>query len=149
MVLDDEDEMGVLSLRHTQRNVFMKPFPIVMVVFACAGVLFSQTQITIDGASRWEGFSKGSVVQDPSAFLLDYPEPFRSDILDYLFKPNFGAGLQHIKVEIGGDVNSTCGAAAAMREPGPNWQIRITCADILLDPATGEGPQSCNAPQLP
>jgi galactosylceramidase len=41
--------------------------------------------------------------------LMDYPEPYRSQVLDFLFKPKFGASLQHLKVEIGGDVNSTCG----------------------------------------
>ncbi|MBZ5669558.1 MAG: galactosylceramidase [Acidobacteriia bacterium] len=45
-----------------------------------------------------------------SRLLIDYPEPQRSQILDYLFKPNYGASLQHLKVEIGGDVNSTDGA---------------------------------------
>ena len=45
-----------------------------------------------------------------SRLLYDYPEPQSSDILDYLFKPNFGANLQHLKVEIGGDVNSTDGS---------------------------------------
>ena len=44
-----------------------------------------------------------------SRFLIDYPEPQRSEILDYLFNPNYGASLQHFKVEIGGDVNSTDG----------------------------------------
>jgi galactosylceramidase len=44
-----------------------------------------------------------------SRLLMDYPEPQRSEILDYLFKPNYGAALQHLKVEIGGDVNSTDG----------------------------------------
>lgn len=44
-----------------------------------------------------------------SRLLIDYPEPIRSQILDYLFKPKFGASLNHLKVEVGGDVNSTCG----------------------------------------
>ena len=44
-----------------------------------------------------------------SRLLIDYPEPQRSEILDYLFKPQYGASLQHLKVEIGGDVNSTDG----------------------------------------
>lgn len=44
-----------------------------------------------------------------SRLLIDYPEPYRSQILDYLFKPKFGASLNHFKTEIGGDVNSTCG----------------------------------------
>ena len=42
--------------------------------------------------------------------LADYPEKQRSEILDYLFKPKFGAGLQHLKVEIGSGENSTCGS---------------------------------------
>jgi galactosylceramidase len=42
-----------------------------------------------------------------SVFLPSYPEPARSQILDYLFKPNFGASLQILKVEIGGDAQST------------------------------------------
>src|SRR5579875_238393 len=45
-----------------------------------------------------------------SRLLIDYPEPYRSQILDYLFKPNYGASLQHLKVEIGADVNSTDGS---------------------------------------
>jgi galactosylceramidase len=45
-----------------------------------------------------------------SVLLRDYPEPQRSQILDYLFKPNFGASLQILKVEIGGDAQSTDGA---------------------------------------
>ena len=42
-----------------------------------------------------------------SVFLRDYPEPQQSLILDLLFKPAFGAALQIIKVEIGGDSQST------------------------------------------
>lgn len=45
-----------------------------------------------------------------SRLLIDYPEPQRSQILDYLFKPGVGAALQHLKVEVGGDVNSTDGS---------------------------------------
>jgi galactosylceramidase len=45
-----------------------------------------------------------------SRLLIAYPEPERSQILDYLFKPNYGASLQMLKVEIGGDGNSTEGS---------------------------------------
>ena len=38
---------------------------------------------------------------------MDYSEPYRSQILDYLFKPGYGAALQHLKVEIGSDADST------------------------------------------
>ena len=45
-----------------------------------------------------------------SRLLIDYPEPQRSQILDFLFRPNFGASLHDLKVEIGGTVNSTWGS---------------------------------------
>ena len=45
-----------------------------------------------------------------SRLLWDYEEPQRSEILDYLFKPQFGASLSILKVEIGGDVQSTDGS---------------------------------------
>lgn len=45
-----------------------------------------------------------------SRLLYDYPEPYRDDILDFLFKPDFGASLPQLKVEMGGDVNSTDGS---------------------------------------
>jgi galactosylceramidase len=41
---------------------------------------------------------------------MDYLEPQRTQILDYLFKPNYGASLQELYVEIGGDGNSTQGS---------------------------------------
>jgi hypothetical protein len=39
--------------------------------------------------------------------LTGYPKEQLSQILDYLFKPNFGASLHILKVEIGGDAQST------------------------------------------
>ena len=52
--------------------------------------------------------------------LQDYPAEQRSDVLDLLFLPNFGASLQHLKVEIGGDAQISCGAEASpMRSEDP------------------------------
>jgi len=48
-----------------------------------------------------------------SKLLVNYPEKLRDQILDYLFKPNFGAALQMLKVEIGGDIQSTDGTEAS------------------------------------
>ena len=45
-----------------------------------------------------------------SRLLRDYPEPQRSQILDYLFLPSFGASLQHLKVELGSGAETTCGS---------------------------------------
>ena len=53
----------------------------------------------------------GAVSAGASTDLLyDYKDPVRSQILDLLFKPKFGAGFQHLKVEMGGGENSTCGS---------------------------------------
>lgn len=48
-----------------------------------------------------------------SRLLPDYIEPYRSHILDYLFLPGFGASLHILKVEIGGDAQSTEGTEAS------------------------------------
>lgn len=42
-----------------------------------------------------------------SRLLVDYPRRERRQILDYLFKPGYGASLPILEVEIGSDVNST------------------------------------------
>ncbi|XP_013403027.1 galactocerebrosidase isoform X2 [Lingula anatina] len=48
-----------------------------------------------------------------SKLLVNYPMKQRDEILDYLFKPNFGASLHIFKVEIGGDSQSTEGCEAS------------------------------------
>jgi len=71
-----------------------------------------QTKVVLDGQSKgriFDGLGAASAGAS-SRLLIDYPEPQRSEILDYLFKPGYGAALQHLKVEIGGDVNSTDGS---------------------------------------
>jgi len=68
--------------------------------------------IRIDGSGPgriFEGIG-GLSAGAASRFLPDYPEPYKSQILDYLFKPQYGASLQDLKVEIGGDTNSTWGS---------------------------------------
>ncbi|MDY7089364.1 MAG: ricin-type beta-trefoil lectin domain protein [Actinomycetota bacterium] len=71
------------------------------------------TAITINGSSGGRVFDGVGAISGGggnSRLLIDYPEPQRSDILDYLFKPGYGAAMQIMKVEIGGDTNSTSGA---------------------------------------
>jgi hypothetical protein len=50
--------------------------------------------------------------------LVDYPEPARSTLLDFLFLPNHGASLDIIKLEIGGEGDSTTGTESS-HEPQP------------------------------
>jgi galactosylceramidase len=63
-----------------------------------------------DTGSKYEGVGAVSGGGATSVLLHDYVEPQRSQILDFLFKPNYGAGIQELYVEIGGDGNSTQGS---------------------------------------
>lgn len=79
--------------------------------------------------------------------LVDYPDKKRSEVLDFLFKPKFGAGFQHLKVEIGSGENSTCGSEpshaitrAELKDPIPRgyefWlmaEARKRNPNIILD----------------
>jgi O-glycosyl hydrolase len=72
--------------------------------------------IVIDVASAgriFDGVGAISGGGGNSRLLIDYPEPVRSQILDYLFKPNYGASIQVFKVEIGADMDSTDGAESS------------------------------------
>lgn len=86
-----------------------------------------QTQVVLDASSTgrvFDGLGAASAGAS-SRLLIDYPEPQRSQILDYLFKPGFGAALQHLKVEIGADVNSTDGSEPSdMRTPADHDSTR-------------------------
>lgn len=45
-----------------------------------------------------------------SVLLKDYPEPWRSQIMDMVYKPMFGASVSALLVEVPGDGNSTQGS---------------------------------------
>ncbi|HEV2133554.1 MAG TPA: family 16 glycoside hydrolase [Terracidiphilus sp.] len=106
-----------------------------------------QTEVVLDGQSPGQVFDGiGAVSAGASSRLLvDYPEPYRSQILDYLFKPDYGASLQHLKVEIGADVNSTDGSEPSQMRTrsdhdysqGYEWwlmnEARKRNPDIVLD----------------
>ncbi len=85
-----------------------------MLAICVAGVsaLGQRTTVVLDGNSEGRAFDGigAASAGASSRLLIDYPEPQRSQILDYLFKPGYGAALQHLKVEIGADVNSTDGS---------------------------------------
>ena len=69
--------------------------------------------IVIEGARPgpvFQGIGAISGGGGNSRLLIDYPPRERGQILDYLFSPHFGASLQMLKLEIGGDGFSSDGS---------------------------------------
>jgi galactosylceramidase len=62
------------------------------------------------GGKRFDGIGIVNGGGATSVLLKDYPEPQRSQLLDLVFKPKFGASVSALFVEIPGDGNSTQGS---------------------------------------
>ena len=75
---------------------------------AAAGAAYVLTDAAGLGP-RYAGIGGLSGGGATSRLLPDYAAPARAQILDLLFKPGFGASLQLLKVEVGGDGQSTEG----------------------------------------
>ncbi len=73
------------------------------------------TTIKVNGASSGRTFAGIGALSagGNSRLLADYPAAQQRRILDYLFRPGYGASLQILKVEIGGDTNSTDGSESS------------------------------------
>lgn len=100
---------------HTVRKaIYLGAMTVAILCAGCKGSAprMATKSVVIDGQSSGRIFDGiGAVSAGASSrLLIDYPERQRREILDYLFKPNYGAALQHLKVEIGADVNSTDGS---------------------------------------
>jgi len=68
-------------------------------------------QLSADrGGKRFEGIGVVEGGGGTGVLLKDYPEPQRSQILDLMFTPKFGASISALLVEIPGDGNSTQGS---------------------------------------
>ena len=73
----------------------------------------AQQVVELNGNAGGKSFDGIGVVNGggaTSVLLKDYPEPQRSQILDLLYKPKFGASMSTLLVEIPGDGNSTQGS---------------------------------------
>ncbi len=83
------------------------------------------TTVVIDGRKAGCVFKGiGGVTSNGMTKLLrEYPESQRNDILDFLFKPKFGASFQTLKVEIGSDANGTCGTEPSHMRSETDYDI--------------------------
>jgi galactosylceramidase len=93
----------------------MKRFLQLFVVFSVLYLACTDVYVLDDSPGlgrRFDGIG-GLSAGASSPLLFNYPEEQQAQILDYLFKPNFGASLQICKVEIGGDTQSTDGTEAS------------------------------------
>ena len=84
-----------------------------VVAVATPAVAAVTTAVAVNGGIVGRAFDGVGAISGGggnSRLLVDYPEPQRGQILDYLFKPDYGAAVQLLKLEIGGDANSTDGS---------------------------------------
>jgi len=89
--------------------------PSKMIVHCAVGVeVDASLDVHALGSEQLDGFGAVSAGAS-SRLLMDYEPELRDQILDYLFLPNFGAAMQVLKVEIGGDTISTCGSEPSHR----------------------------------
>ncbi|HEX4258467.1 MAG TPA: hypothetical protein VH089_25495, partial [Streptosporangiaceae bacterium] len=84
---------------------------------AAAPAAAAATTISVNGNSAGKTFGGIGAISGGGGntrLLTDYPAAQQQQILDYLFKPDYGADLQILKVEIGGDTNSTDGSESSI-----------------------------------
>ena len=116
--------VGKDSMKHTTKSAarlmaaILIAFLSALASFVAAFPAQAAVGITVNGSSGGRTFDGVGAISGGggnSRLLVDYPEPQRSQVLDYLFKPGYGAAMQILKVEIGGDTNSTSGAEPSHR----------------------------------
>lgn len=101
------------------------------------------TTVDADGTSAgrtFDGIGAISGGGGNSRLLTDYPAAQQGQILDYLFKPDYGANLQLLKVEIGGDANSTDGAEPSIEHTAGNVQCNTGYEFWLMEQAKARNP---------
>lgn len=82
---------------------------------------------------RLDGFGAISGGGATSRLLFSYPQPQLDQILNFLFKPQFGLSLHHLKVEIGGDGQSSEGVESSHQhsendlsyQRGYEWRLMV------------------------
>ncbi|HXP19362.1 MAG TPA: hypothetical protein VN840_06930 [Streptosporangiaceae bacterium] len=112
--------------------------------------------ITIDGARVGPAFQGVGAISGGggnSRLLIDYRPVQRQRILDYLFKPGYGASLQILKLEIGGDAYATDGAEPSFehvqgqKNCSAGYELWIAQQARALNPAIQLAALQWNAPR--
>src|ERR1700730_16249331 len=115
-----------------------------VVAAAPASHAATTTTISVNGASAGLTFGGIGAISGGggnSRLLTDYPAAQQQQILDYLFKPGYGADLQILKVEIGGDTNSTDGSESSIEHTkgsvdcGTGYELWLMEQAKALDPS--------------
>lgn len=80
----------------------------------CMAVTIPTTSITLDNALSnlgpvFDGIGVGAS-EGSSRLLFDYPPDIRNNIIENMFAPGLGSGVHILKVEMGGDGDSTMGS---------------------------------------
>ena len=87
-----------MSTPTTRIRLVLLPAALATGLLGVTADAFAQT-ITIDGSGAgrtYDGIGAVSGGGATSPLLRDYVEPQRTQILDYLFKPNYGAAMQEL-----------------------------------------------------
>lgn len=83
----------------------------VLIVFGCLCIMGQTVRLSANSSGKqFDGIGAVNGGGATSVLLKDYPEPQRSQILDLVYKPQFGASVSALLVEIPGDGNSTQGS---------------------------------------
>ena len=83
----------------------------VVITLVCLCTTAQTVRLSASGSGKqFDGIGAVNGGGATSVLLKDYPEPQRSQILDLVYKPQFGASVSTLLVEIPGDGNSTQGS---------------------------------------
>lgn len=118
-------------------------FSVLVAAGPARGAAVPTTNITINGdrgARMYDGAGAILGGGGNARYLEDYPPAQRAQILDYLFKPGYGASLQLLKLEIGGDGNSSDGAEPSVEHTAGDincsagYEFAIARRAVALNP---------------
>ncbi len=108
--------------------LLLLPFFAVRAAAAAVPIDFSGIGQTFDGIGALSGGG------GTSRLLYDYPEPQRTEVLDALFTPAAGGNLQILKVEMGGDGQSTEATEASHMHTPSDENYNRGCASLAPCP---------------